>query len=117
LPTLWGWLLLLVVLALAAVIAGRQLDPFLAINEPSGGKILVIEGWMDPHELDQAVEVFRKGSYQLAVATGAPVAEWPQGTSIERLPSVPRNTSSRAACRPRRSPRHRARRRRKTGRS
>src|SRR5207237_10653069 len=78
LPTLWGWLVLLVVLALAALIAGRALYPFLAINEPSGGKILVVEGWMNPEGLDQAVEVFRKGSYELAVATGASVAEWPQ---------------------------------------
>jgi len=78
LPTLWGWLVLLVVLALAALIAGRALYPFLAINEPRGGKILVIEGWMDPEGLDQAVEVFRKGSYEFAVTTGAPLVEWPQ---------------------------------------
>jgi len=87
LPTLWGWLVLLVVLALAALIAGRALYPFLAINEPSGGKILVIEGWMDPEGLDQAVKVFRKGRYELAVVTGAPLAEWPQGiyrTAAER---------------------------------
>jgi len=88
LPTLWGWLVLLVVLALAALIAARSLYPFLAINEPSGGKILVIEGWMDPEGLDQAVEVFRKGRYELAVATGAPLAEWPQAnvyrTAAER---------------------------------
>jgi len=79
---------LLVVLALAALIAARSLYPFLAINEPSGGKILVIEGWMDPEGLDQAVEVFRKGRYELAVATGAPLAEWPQAnvyrTAAER---------------------------------
>ena len=73
LPTIWGWLLLLVVLALAALIAGRGLYPFLAVSEPSGGKILAIEGWMDPYALDQAVEAFRKGGYELAVTTGAPV--------------------------------------------
>jgi hypothetical protein len=88
LPTLWGWLVLLVVLALAAVIVGRELHPFLAINEPSGGKILVVEGWMEPYHLDQAVAVFREGSYELAVATGTPLPEWPQGnvyrTAAER---------------------------------
>lgn len=88
LPTLWGWLVVLVVLALAAVIAGRALHPFLAINEPSGGKILVVEGWAEPYNLDQAVAVFRKGSYELAVVTGPPLAEWPQGnfyrTAAER---------------------------------
>lgn len=88
LPTIWGWLLLLVVLALAAVLVGRGLYPFLAVNEPSGGKILAIEGWMEPYALDQAVEAFRKGSYQLAVTTGAPVEKWPKGeayaTAAER---------------------------------
>jgi hypothetical protein len=88
LPTLWGWLVLLVVLALAAVILGRELHPFLAINEPSGGKILVVEGWMEPYHLDQAVAVFREGSYELAVATGTPLPEWAQGnvyrTAAER---------------------------------
>lgn len=81
LPTLCGWLVILVVLALAAVIAGRRLYPFLAIDESSGAKILVIEGWMDPYGLDQAVAVFRKGSYELAVVTGAPFAEWPQANT------------------------------------
>src|SRR5687768_2841872 len=79
LPTLWGWLVLLALLALVAVIVGRALHPFLAINEPSGGKILVVEGWMEPYNLDQAVAVFRNGSYELAVVTGPTFAEWPQG--------------------------------------
>jgi hypothetical protein len=88
LPTIWGWLLLLALLALAAVIAGRGVYPFLAVSAPSGGKILAIEGWMDPYALDQAVEAFRKGGYELAVTTGAPVEKWPKGeayaTAAER---------------------------------
>jgi hypothetical protein len=81
LPTLWGWLLILVVVALAVVTVGRKLYPFLAINEPSGGKILVIEGWMEADGLDQAVAVFRNGSYELAVTTGTPFTQWSQGNA------------------------------------
>lgn len=86
LPTIWGWLLILVLLAFAALMAARGLYPFLAITEPSGGKILAIEGWMDPYALDQAVEVFRKGGYELAVTTGAPVVWKAEGyrTAAER---------------------------------
>ena len=88
LPTVWGWLFLLLFLALALVIVGRGLYSFLAVNEPSGGKILAIDGWMAPYGLDQAVTAFRNGGYELAVTTGAPMEKWPQGnvysTAAER---------------------------------
>lgn len=88
LPTLSGWLLLLALLVVATLIVGRGLYPFLAVTEPSGGRILVIEGWMDPYGLDQAVTAFRNGGYELAVTTGAPMEKWPQGnvysTAAER---------------------------------
>jgi hypothetical protein len=77
LPTLWGWLLLFVLLAAAIVVVGRGIYPFLAMNEPSGAKILAIEGWMAPEALDQALEAFRKGGYERAVVTGGPVDDWP----------------------------------------
>ena len=67
----------LAVAAAAAVWAGRGLYPFLAVSEPVGAPILVIEGWLDQHGLDQAVADFRKGGYQRAVTTGAPIEQWP----------------------------------------
>jgi hypothetical protein len=88
LPTLWGWLLLVFLGAAALVPVGRGLYPFLAVNEPVGAPILVIEGWMDPAGLDQALVAFRKGGYQRAVTTGARIDQWPgaleHATSAER---------------------------------
>lgn len=81
LPTVWGWLAFLVVMALLAFLAGRALYPFLAIHQPSGAKILVIEGWMNPYALDQAVAAFRDGGYELAVTSGAPLEHWPKNTA------------------------------------
>jgi hypothetical protein len=77
LPTVWGWLVFLIVAALLALFVARALYPFLAVNEPSGAKILAIEGWMAPEELDQALDAFRNGGYERAVITGGPVDDWP----------------------------------------
>jgi hypothetical protein len=57
--------------------AGRGLYPFLAVTEPVGAPVLVIEGWLDRHGLDQAAAAFRNGGYRFAVTTGAPIAQWP----------------------------------------
>ena len=57
--------------------AGQGLYPFLAVNEPVGAPVLVIEGWLDRNALDQAAAAFRKGGYQRAVTTGAPIEQWP----------------------------------------
>src|ERR1017187_3885267 len=61
-PTVWGWLVLLVVSVAACVIAGRYIHMFLAQNDPvPQARTLVIEGWMTGEELDQAAAAFRMG--------------------------------------------------------
>lgn len=88
LPTLWGWLVLVLVAAVTLVLAVRALYPFLAVNEPVGARVLIIEGWLGPEGLDQALVAFRKGNYERAVTTGLPLDEWPRGagyaTAAER---------------------------------
>ncbi|MFZ2651078.1 MAG: hypothetical protein WA210_13330 [Burkholderiaceae bacterium] len=65
----------LVVCALAAY-------DFLAPNAPalarqgSGARILVIEGWLDETELDQAAAAFHRGRYEHVVTTGGPIESW-----------------------------------------
>lgn len=77
LPTLWGWLLLLLVVAVPCVLLGRRLHAFLSPNEPvAGARLLVVEGWLDPEDLDQAVAAFREGGYERVVTTGAPITGW-----------------------------------------
>jgi hypothetical protein len=77
LPTIWGWLALLLLGCSAAVLGGRSLHPFLALNEPIGARVLVVEGWIDPSSLDQAVAAFQSGGYEMVVTTGGPV-DWPE---------------------------------------
>lgn len=80
LPTAWGWALLLAV-ALAALLVGiPRLHGFLAVNDPVDAPVLVVEGWMDPADLDQAVTAFRRGRYERIVTVGGPITGWPELT-------------------------------------
>lgn len=78
LPTAWGWLVLLLATLAAAVLLVRNLHPFLAINQPVGARLLVVEGWMGPKGLDQAIAAFRAGGYERVVTTGGPIESWPK---------------------------------------
>ena len=78
LPTLWGWFFLALAGALAALAGICALYPYLAVNAPLGGPILVVEGWLSPPELDEAVAAFRRGGYQMVVTTGGPLHSWPE---------------------------------------
>lgn len=76
LPTIWGVLLA----ALASMAVGiwliHNLYAFLAPSDPIGSKILVIEGWLAPEELDQAVQTFKTRGYARVITTGGPVSGW-----------------------------------------
>jgi hypothetical protein len=79
-PTVWGWLTILAASCLAFVFVLRHIPSFLAPNRPVGARLMVVEGWMPPDELDQAVAAFHSGGYERIVTTGGPI---PQG--FERL--------------------------------
>jgi uncharacterized SAM-binding protein YcdF (DUF218 family) len=77
LPTLWGWLLLLTFSCILCVFGARNIYTFLAPNDPVDARVLVVEGWLAPKELDQAVLTFKMGSYTRVVTTGGPT-DWPE---------------------------------------
>ena len=82
LPTPAGWLLLLAVFAIAATLLGRALPDLLTVDEPArgpdgrGAKTLVVEGWLDARDLDQALPAIRSGRYQQVLTTGGPIESW-----------------------------------------
>jgi hypothetical protein len=76
LPTIWGWFALLLIGTSTVVLIARSLHPFLAPNQPVGARILVVEGWMEPEGLGQAIAAFRWGRYERIVTTGGPFG-WP----------------------------------------
>jgi DUF218 domain-containing protein len=79
LPTVWGWLFLLVLSAITSAVIARHLYGFLATTAPVGAHVLVVEGWLGPEELDEAVTAFRAGGYERVVTTGGPVYHWAAG--------------------------------------
>jgi hypothetical protein len=81
-PTVWGWLLLLAVLGGGLVVVARSLHSFLAVTDPVGARVLVVEGTIQEEELDQAVALFRKGGYERIVTTGGPVGGYPGLTKV-----------------------------------
>lgn len=82
LPTLWGVMLSLVALTALAAALIANAPAYLAVTEPArgadgkGARLLIVEGWMDDRELDQAVAVFRNGRYERVVTTGGPLESW-----------------------------------------
>jgi hypothetical protein len=75
-PTLLGWTVLVLALASAAVVAVRSAYAFLAVTRPVGAHLLVIEGWMPNEQLDQALAVYRAGSFEHVFTTGGPISEF-----------------------------------------
>jgi hypothetical protein len=75
-PTISGWLFLLIIGAVTSILLANNLYTFLAPNEPMGAHVLIVEGWLTPEELDQAMEAFKKGKYERLVTTGGPVSGW-----------------------------------------
>jgi hypothetical protein len=77
-PTIWGWLVLLLLGAGALLAAALGLHPFLATSEPVHARLLVVEGWLAPAALEQALETFRDGKYERVVTTGGPIDSAPE---------------------------------------
>src|SRR5262245_34484509 len=54
-------------------VGGSRLYWFLAPKKPVGARVLIVEGWMDPEELDQAQRIYLEGGYQRMLTTGGPL--------------------------------------------
>ena len=76
-PTIWGWLALLLTAAAAVTLAALNIQSFLAVNQLVGARLLVVEGWIGPAALDQAIDVFRAGHYERVATTGGSIDQWP----------------------------------------
>ena len=82
-PTWWGAVLALLLASGAVVGLGRGAYAMLAPDDPArgrdgtGARTLVVEGWLGPDELGQAVARFRAGHYERVLTTGGPIEDWP----------------------------------------
>ena len=61
----WPGRILIVVAALTlGVIGVRCIYPFLAVNHPTRGQVLIVEGWIPTRSVKQAATEFQQGHYQ-----------------------------------------------------
>jgi hypothetical protein len=71
LPTLRGWLLLLIPFTALLILGFRNMNAFLAVNDPAPDGVLVVEGWSPDYALETAmVEVKRNSHHKLYVVGG-----------------------------------------------
>jgi len=68
-----GWSILLISIATILVLILTTIHPFLSVNDPIEGDILVIEGWMPDYALEEAIGEFKAHNYYLLVTTGTPL--------------------------------------------
>jgi uncharacterized SAM-binding protein YcdF (DUF218 family) len=75
LPTWRGWLAILLIFAALALLGVHEIHPFLAVNKPLPGGLLVVEGWAPDYALAAAKEEFERNRYAKLFVTGGPL-EW-----------------------------------------
>ncbi len=74
-PSLRGWLLLVLVVGGLAVGAALEVGPFLTVTDPVPGGALVVEGWAPDYILEAAVAEFKRNHYSKLFVTGIPLAQ------------------------------------------
>jgi hypothetical protein len=98
LPTAWGLALILISMTGVLALAARWVQPFLAVVSPApGAKVLVVEGWADAGELDQAALWARQRGYEWVLTSGGPIPSWGENRTyaeraaqhlVSRLPAT-----------------------------
>jgi hypothetical protein len=88
LPTLWGGLLLLAGATVVVVALALHAYDLLAPHRPArgptgeGARTLIVEGWMQASDLQQAIAVVRDGRYERVLTTGGPIVDsWSDGAT------------------------------------
>jgi hypothetical protein len=74
-PTLRGCAVFLFIAVLLAFVGVRFVHPFLAINAPVRGGVLVVEGWAPDYALGAVVVEFNVHRYTKIFVTGGPVEQ------------------------------------------
>jgi hypothetical protein len=74
-PTWRGWLLIALLLILLANLLVRVVHPFLAVNAPVRGSILVVEGWASDAAMQAVIAEFKGNHYEKMFVTGGPLEQ------------------------------------------
>lgn len=75
LPTVQGWLVIVVCVAALMLFLVTHIYSFLALNAPIQADILVLEGWMYDYAIKDAIAEFERGGYQKLITIGPSLVE------------------------------------------
>jgi len=75
LPTLRGWLLLLIPSAALLILGFRNLNAFFAVNDPVPDGVLVVEGWSPDYALEIAKLEVKRNPYHRLYVVGGPLEQ------------------------------------------
>jgi hypothetical protein len=75
LPTIQGWLFILVFVLVLMLFTANHIHRFLAPNSPLKADVLVVEGWIEDYALESAMKEFQRGGYQKLITTGTPLEQ------------------------------------------
>jgi len=84
LPTVRGVLLLLILFACLLIFGFRNIQAFLAVNDPAPEGILVVEGWSPDYALETAKLEEQGNPYHLLYVVGGPLE---QGAPLSQYPT------------------------------
>jgi len=85
-PTFAGWLVLLTLITLTIILFAQGIHSFLSPNQPlARSQVLVVEGWLDSDQLDQAIIAYRKGNYRFLITSGGPINKWSDDSVFENF--------------------------------
>jgi hypothetical protein len=70
-----GWFIVLISLIAIVILIAITIYPFLAMNRPLYGDILVVEGWIPDYLLEKAIVEFKTNNYQRLITTGGPLGK------------------------------------------
>ena len=90
--TATGWIALIVVVAAVLVAVVLTVHPFLAVNDPVEGEILVVEGWLPDYAIEKIMEIFKSGGYSRIVTTGGPLTYGSYLVGYKTCPEVAAGT-------------------------
>jgi len=75
LPTLRGWLTVLLLGASLMIVVANEIHPFLATTSPVSGGDLIVEGWVPDYALEIAKSEFKRIPYRTMYVTGGPIGK------------------------------------------
>ncbi len=75
-PTLFGWLLILIIIIIVSRLSLGSVYTYLAVNKPVESQTMVIEGWVPAYVLKDAVKYYKENNYERLVVTGIPIVNY-----------------------------------------